>query len=109
MNMPISRGSVRSFLCQPPFDIRLHTNENTRFVCKSQHFSTKNSANCRNSRIALAPAFAQHPPMLARVLSAAANGIEAFPVEVEVNSGWGDAGVAMMMSISPVANSPSVA
>ncbi len=28
--------------------------------------------------------------MLARVLSAAVNGIEAFPVEVEVNSGWGD-------------------
>jgi hypothetical protein len=29
--------------------------------------------------------------MLARVLSAAVNGIEAFPVEVEVNSGWNDA------------------
>jgi len=28
--------------------------------------------------------------MLARVLSAAVNGIEAFPVEVEVNCGWGD-------------------
>jgi hypothetical protein len=42
----------------------------------------------RKNRIALAPAFAQHPPMLARVLSAAVNGIEAFPVEVEVNSGW---------------------
>jgi len=28
--------------------------------------------------------------MLARVLSAAINGIEAFPVEVEVNCGWGD-------------------
>jgi len=28
--------------------------------------------------------------VLARVLSAAVNGIEAFPVEVEVNSGWGD-------------------
>ena len=44
----------------------------------------------RKNRIALAPAFAQYPPMLARVLSAAVNGIEAFPVEVEVNSGWGD-------------------
>ena len=41
------------------------------------------------NRIALAPPFAQHPPMLARVLSAAVNGIEAFPVELEVNSGWG--------------------
>jgi magnesium chelatase family protein len=28
--------------------------------------------------------------MLARVFSAAVNGIEAFPVEVEVNCGWGD-------------------
>ena len=28
--------------------------------------------------------------MLARVLSAAVNGIEAFPVEVEVNCGWSD-------------------
>jgi magnesium chelatase family protein len=28
--------------------------------------------------------------MLARVSSAAVNGIEAFPVEVEINCGWGD-------------------
>lgn len=28
--------------------------------------------------------------MLARVLSPAVNGIEAFPVEVEMNCGWGD-------------------
>ena len=28
--------------------------------------------------------------MLARILSAAVNGIEAFPFEVEVNCGWGD-------------------
>jgi hypothetical protein len=27
--------------------------------------------------------------MLARVCSAAVNGIEAYPVEVEVNAGWG--------------------
>jgi len=43
---------------------------------------------CKNY-IALPSAFAQHPPMLGRVLSAAVNGIEAFPVEVEVNCGWG--------------------
>jgi hypothetical protein len=61
------------------------------------------------NRIALAPALAQHPPMLARVFSAIArqsatadvNGIEAFPVEVEVNSGWGDTTVVLIMSISP--------
>jgi hypothetical protein len=28
--------------------------------------------------------------MLAKVCSAALNGIEAYPVEVEVNAGWGD-------------------
>src|ERR1044071_6933783 len=28
--------------------------------------------------------------MLARVCSAAVNGIEAYPIEVEVNAGWGD-------------------
>jgi magnesium chelatase family protein len=34
--------------------------------------------------------------MLARVLSAAVNGIEAYPVEVEVNSSWGDTVVAIV-------------
>src|ERR1700756_3661421 len=34
--------------------------------------------------------------MLARVLSAALSGIEAFPVEVEVNSGWGDSLVVIV-------------
>ena len=28
--------------------------------------------------------------MLAKVCSAAVNGIEAYPIEVEVNAGWGD-------------------
>jgi hypothetical protein len=40
--------------------------------------------------------------MLARVLSAAVNGIEAFPVEVEVNCGWGDTVIVLIMSISPI-------
>jgi hypothetical protein len=40
--------------------------------------------------------------MLARVLSAAVNSIEAFAVEVEVNSGWGDTVVVLIMSISPI-------
>jgi hypothetical protein len=53
-------------------------------------------------RIALAPAFAHHPPMLARVLSAAVNGIEAFPVEVEVNCGWGDTLIVMLSCNLPL-------
>jgi hypothetical protein len=56
--------------------------------------------------------------MLARVLSAAlsalapksataeVNGIEAFPVEVEVNTGWGDTTVALITSISPISCPP---
>jgi hypothetical protein len=45
----------------------------------------------RKNRIALAGVFKHKRfAMLARVLSAAVNGIEAFPVEVEANSGWGD-------------------
>jgi hypothetical protein len=40
--------------------------------------------------------------MLVRVLSAAVNGIEAFPVEVEVNCGWGDTIVVLIVSISPI-------
>jgi hypothetical protein len=34
--------------------------------------------------------------MLARSFSAAVNGIEAFPVEVEVNCGWGDTVVVIV-------------
>src|ERR1700710_2459535 len=34
--------------------------------------------------------------MLARVLSAAVNGIEAYPIEVEINSGWGDTVVGIV-------------
>jgi hypothetical protein len=56
----------------------------------------------RKNRIALAPTFAQYPTMLARVLSAAVNGIEAFPVEVEVNCGWGDTIIVLIMSIPPI-------
>jgi hypothetical protein len=40
--------------------------------------------------------------MLARVFSATVNGIEAFPVEVEVNCDWGDATVAIVGSVSPM-------
>jgi len=37
--------------------------------------------------------------MLARVCSAALNGIEAYPVEVEVNAGWGDTLVVIIETI----------
>jgi hypothetical protein len=35
--------------------------------------------------------------MLARVCSAAVNGIEAYPVEVEVNSGWAETLIVVFM------------
>jgi hypothetical protein len=34
--------------------------------------------------------------------TAGVNGIEAFPVEVEVNSGWGDTTVVIIVSLSPM-------
>jgi len=44
----------------------------------------------------LALAFVQTSSMLASVLSAAFNGIEAFPVEEEVNSSLGDTIIVMV-------------
>ena len=41
-------------------------------------------------RIALSSELEQQWVMLAKVCSAALNGIEAYPVEVEVNAGFGD-------------------
>jgi hypothetical protein len=40
--------------------------------------------------------------LLANVYSAAVNGIEAYPVEVEVNAGWGDTLVVLVGLISPI-------
>ncbi|EEF57716.1 hypothetical protein [Pedosphaera parvula] len=38
--------------------------------------------------------------MLARVCSAAVNGIEAFPFEVEVNDGYGDSKIVIVGNIN---------
>src|SRR3954468_21442682 len=40
--------------------------------------------------IALMPQLAKNRRVLSKVCSAAVNGIEAYPVEVEVNAGWGE-------------------
>ena len=40
--------------------------------------------------------------MLAKVCSAAVNGIEAYPVEVEVNAGWGETVIVIVESIYPL-------
>jgi hypothetical protein len=50
--------------------------------------------------------FAHNPAMLARVLSAAVNGIETFPVEVEVNCGWGDTMITILSCILPLVAKP---
>src|SRR5437762_2289353 len=44
----------------------------------------------RKTSLQLRAVSAIHLTMLAKVCSAAVNGIEAYPVEVEVNAGWGD-------------------
>src|SRR5690348_14031224 len=46
--------------------------------------------SCFHFRIAFCADFAHNVRMLAKVCSAAVNGIEAYPVEVEVNAGYGD-------------------
>ena len=37
-------------------------------------------------------------PMLAKVCSAAVNGIEAYPIEVEVNAGYGDTIIVIVVN-----------
>jgi hypothetical protein len=44
--------------------------------------------------------------MLARVCSAAVQGIEAFPVEVEVNVGWGDTVIVTSVPKTPESQNP---
>jgi hypothetical protein len=39
--------------------------------------------------------------MLAKVCSAAVNGIEAYPVEVEVNAGFGDTIIVIVVNKTP--------
>jgi hypothetical protein len=39
--------------------------------------------------------------MLAKACSAAVNGIEAYPVEVEVNAGYGDTVIVIVDTIRP--------
>ena len=39
--------------------------------------------------------------MLAKVCSAAVNGIEAYPVEVEVNAGFGDTLIVIVVNKTP--------
>jgi hypothetical protein len=39
---------------------------------------------------------------LAKVCSAAVNGIQAYPVEVEVNAGYGGTIIVIIVSISPI-------
>jgi magnesium chelatase family protein len=53
-------------------------------------------ANHRNFSLPTSGVTADNREMLARVCSAAVNGIEAYPVEVEVNAGWGDTKVVIV-------------
>src|SRR5919108_2218126 len=48
------------------------------------------------NRVAVSCRLEHNWRMLAKVCSAAVNGIEAYPVEVEVNSGWGDTVVVIV-------------
>jgi magnesium chelatase family protein len=50
----------------------------------------------QNSRLRAAASLLRIRPMLSKVCSAAVNGIEAYPVEVEVNAGWGDTKIVIV-------------
>jgi magnesium chelatase family protein len=59
--------------------------------------SGKSGACCISKiLIALSPPLTHNFHMLAKVCSAAVNGIEAYPVEVEVNAGWGDTNIIIV-------------
>src|ERR1043166_6491823 len=49
------------------------------------------------------PDFGESSRMLAKVWSAAVNGIDAYPVEVEVHSGWGDTGIIVIVGLPDAA------
>src|SRR5436309_9346267 len=60
----------------------------------TSHRTPRRSAYSRKRRymilVAARMAFREYRPMLAKVCSAALTGVDAYPVEVEVNCGWGD-------------------
>jgi len=56
----------------------------------------------RTQKLAFASAVAHNRNMFAKVCSAAVNGIEAYPVEVEVNAGFGDT-IAMIVGLRDAA------
>jgi len=51
--------------------------------------------------IALFTLLDYNEPVLAKVCSAAVNGIEAYPVEVEVNAGYGDTVIVIVVNNTP--------
>jgi hypothetical protein len=46
--------------------------------------------------------------MLAKVCSAAVNGIEAYPIEVEVNAGYGDTVIVIVVNKTPNEGTPLI-
>lgn len=55
----------------------------------------------RQKTVAVRRPFGNHLAMLARVCSAAVNGIDAYAVEVEVNCGFGETFIAFVVIITP--------
>ena len=57
----------------------------------------------RTQKLAFASSVAHNRNMFAKVCSAAVNGIEAYPVEVEVNAGFGDTIIVIVVNKTPEA------
>jgi len=60
----------------------------------------------RKIRIALLTLLDNNYSMLAKVCSAAVNGIEAYPIEVEVNAGYGDTIIVIIVNKTPKQRTP---
>src|ERR1039458_3609096 len=59
-------------------------------MCRNTPCALHPNSAAPHFRIALSRSLAHNRAVLAKVCSAAVNGIEAYPVEVEVNAGFGD-------------------
>jgi hypothetical protein len=71
-------------------------------MCRNTPCALHPNSAAPHSRIALSRFLAHKKAMLAKVCSAAVNGIEPFPVEVEVNAGFGNTLIVILSGILPI-------
>jgi hypothetical protein len=101
---PMPGGKTKCFTVHPRpsacicgFELHIHRHAAGWKACPTSRFMAS-ICTLRNpkNRVALRFRFAHNIRMLARVWAAAVNGIEAYPVEVEVDAGWGDTNIIIV-------------